>query len=45
MLPRPDWLWGLSKGCLDFIFQILMAASMKMIAYWDIALCSLVEVD
>jgi hypothetical protein len=27
------------------IFQILMAASLKMTAFWDIAPCSLAEVD
>jgi hypothetical protein len=26
-------------------FQFLRAASMKMTALWDIALCSLIEVD
>jgi hypothetical protein len=26
-------------------FQVLAAASMKMIAFWDIAPCSFVEVD
>jgi hypothetical protein len=26
-------------------FQILMAASMKMIIFWDIALCSVVNTD
>jgi len=26
------------------IFQVLTAASMKMIAFWDIALCSLEQV-
>jgi hypothetical protein len=26
-------------------FQILMEASMKMTAFWDIATCSLVEVE
>jgi hypothetical protein len=26
-------------------FQVLMVASMKMTAFWDVAPCSLVEVD
>jgi hypothetical protein len=26
-------------------FQVLMAVSMKMTVFWDIALCGLVEVD
>jgi hypothetical protein len=26
-------------------FQVFMAADYKMIAFWDIVLCSLVEVD
>jgi hypothetical protein len=30
---------------MNMRFQILMAASMKMTASWDIAPCSLVEVD
>jgi hypothetical protein len=26
-------------------FQVLMPASMKMTAFWDIELCSVIEVD
>jgi hypothetical protein len=38
------------EGCLktistDMRFQVLTVASMKMRAFWDIALCSLVKVD
>jgi hypothetical protein len=29
----------------DVRFQVLTAAAVKMTAFWDIALCSLVEVD
>jgi hypothetical protein len=27
------------------IFHVLTAASMKMIVFWDVALCSLIEID
>jgi hypothetical protein len=30
---------------LDVKFQVLTAASMKKTAFWDIAPCSLIEVD
>jgi hypothetical protein len=29
----------------EMIFKVLMAASMKMAVFWDIVLCSLVEVN
>jgi hypothetical protein len=37
---------GAQKEAGFFVkFQVVMAASMKMTAIWDMALCSLVEVD
>jgi hypothetical protein len=33
------------KSVFKMIFQVLTAASMKMAALWDVAPCSIVEID
>jgi hypothetical protein len=38
-------IWINVKSNRDVRFQVLTAASMKMVAFWGMVLCSLVEVD
>jgi hypothetical protein len=47
MLPSEGWrsLLAVSKTSKHVRFQVLTAASTKMRAFWNIAPCSLVEVD